>query len=98
MAMPLIERRAHPRVDINGEIAYRTSEASEFRSGTIENLSIGGALIWIDEELPADSRLQLRTVPGNDEETVFQFEAIVLHKMPAQKDSLHGYCCRFADD
>jgi len=98
MAMSLIERRASPRVDVNGEIAYRTSESSEFRSGEIQNLSVGGALIWIDQELPADSRLLLRTVPMNDEETVFQFEAIVLHKLPVQKNSLHGYCCQFADD
>lgn len=98
MAMTLIERRASPRVDVNGEITYRTGDSGEFRSGEIENLSVGGALVWIEQDLPNDCRLLLRTVPKNDEETVFQFEAIVLHKLPAKKDSLHGYRCQFADD
>lgn len=98
MAMTLIERRASPRVDVNGEITYRSVDSSEFRSGRIENLSVGGALIWIGEELSADSRLLLRTVPKNDDETVFQFEAIVLHKLTGQQGSLHGYCCRFVED
>lgn len=98
MAMPLLERRSSPRVDINGEVAYRISDSSDFRYGTIENLSAGGALVWIEEELPDASRLLLRTVPKNDEETVFQFEAIVLHKLPAQKDAQHGYRCQFLED
>ncbi len=94
MAMTLLERRTSPRIDINGKITYRTDDSSEFRPGEIENLSIGGALIWIAQELTVDSWLQLRVEPEGEDETVFQFEAIVLCKLRKQRDSLHGYACR----
>jgi len=98
MATPILERRASPRIDINGKITYRFGESSELRSGEIENLSIGGALIWISHELPVDSRLLLRLEPDYEDETVFQFEAVVLAKLRKQKDSLHGYACRIELD
>ena len=98
MAMHLIERRNAPRIHVNGEITYRSGGSSEFRPGEIENLSIGGALIWIEQDLPADSRLQIRTVPDHEDETVFQFSAIVLGRLRGQKGSLWGYSCRFELD
>ncbi|HEY5740177.1 MAG TPA: PilZ domain-containing protein [Gammaproteobacteria bacterium] len=98
MAMHVIERRSSPRIHVDGEISYRTDDSSEFRPGEIENLSIGGALIWVEQQLPADSRLQIRTVPDHEDETVFQFSAIVLCRLREQKGPLWGYSCRFELD
>jgi len=96
MALQIVERRGSPRMEINREIAYRTCDSGEFRPGEIENLSVGGALIWIDRELPANSRILLRMEPDEEDATVFQFEAVLLHRLEKQKDSLYGYGCRFA--
>lgn len=98
MATPVLERRASPRIDINGKITYRICDSGELLSGQIENLSVGGALIWISHELPIDSRLLMRLEPDCEDETVFQFEAVILAKLRKQKDSLHGYACRIELD
>jgi len=94
MAMAAPDRRVAPRIIVNGTIAYRTSDSEEFRQGEIENISTGGARIWIADELPEDSRLLLRMVPEHEDETVLQFEAVVLHKLTETRDSMFGYGCR----
>jgi hypothetical protein len=93
MATPQVERRTAQRIHVNGEISYLTDEASEFRPGEIENLSAGGALIWIADRLPVGGRLLLRVKPHNEDATVLQFEATVLGKLRKQRDSLYGYAC-----
>ncbi len=94
MGMPSPERREAPRILINGKIAYRTSDSEEFLRGKIENLSTGGAFIWIEKELPAGSRLLLRVETEDEDETILQFEATVQHVLPDQQDSFFGYGCR----
>ena len=94
MAMAAPERRVAPRIAINGAISYRTADSDEFLRGEIENISTGGARIWIGEEVAEASRLLLRMEPEGEDETVLQFEAIVLHKLSETRDSLYGYGCR----
>jgi c-di-GMP-binding flagellar brake protein YcgR len=94
MTMPSPERRANPRIDIDGEMSYRTGESGEMRTGKIENMSAGGALIWIEEELPDDSRLVIRVVSGELDDSPLEFLATLLYQMPETRFGLYGYGCR----
>ena len=94
MGMPSPERREAPRILMNGKIAYQTSDSTEFLHGEIDNLSTGGARIWIEKELPAGSRLLLRVVPESEDDTILQFKATVQHVLPDQRDSFFGYGCQ----
>jgi hypothetical protein len=93
MALPSPERRTNPRIDINGEMTYRTGGSGETRRGEIENMSAGGALIWIADELPVDSELLIRVVELDGDATTLEFRATLLHRLPERKDRLYGYGC-----
>jgi hypothetical protein len=92
MAQTVPERRSNPRVYIDGPMRYRQVESHEFLAGRIENISAGGALVWIGQELPLDSEIIVRVEPGGPEETWEDLVATLLYKL-AEEDSLHGYGC-----
>jgi c-di-GMP-binding flagellar brake protein YcgR len=94
MGLPSPERRANPRIDINGEMTYRSGDSGESRRGEIENMSAGGALIWITEDLPIDSEIliSVEEIAGDDE--FLDFRAALLHRLPERKGKLYGYGCR----
>ncbi len=93
MAQTLPERRSNPRVYIDGPMHYRQVESQDFLPGQIENISAGGTLIWIDEDLPLDSELIVRVEPGGSDETWADLVATLLYKLPEEQGSLHGYGC-----
>ena len=92
MAQTLSERRGTPRVYIDGPMHYRQAESQELLPGRIENISAGGALVWIGEELPLDSELIIRVEPDGPDETWADLIATLLYKLP-EEDTLHGYGC-----
>ena len=61
MALTLSERRGNPRVYIDGPMQYRQVESHDFQPGQIENISAGGALVWIGEDLPIEPGLRGRS-------------------------------------
>lgn len=87
------ERRLNPRIDIDGDMSYKTPGSDEIRQGLLENLSLGGARIWIGQELPTDSQLILRLEADTPEEADLEFKATLLHMLPRQKELLYGYGC-----
>ena len=93
MTMPSPERRASPRIDIDGEMKYRCNGSDADKKGRIENISTGGALIWIEDELPTDSRVLIRIEPGEPGDDAMEFSATLLHKLPDHEESLYGYGC-----
>ena len=93
MALPSPERRANPRIEINGEMTYRTGDAGETRRGEIENMSAGGALIWIAEDLPVGSELLIGVEEIDGDEGALEFRAVLLHQLTDRKDDLYGYGC-----
>ena len=93
MNMPSPERRASPRIDIDGEMKYRCDGSDVEKKGRIENISTGGALIWIEDALPTDSHLLIRIEPGEPGDDAMEFSATLLHKLTDQEESLYGYGC-----
>ena len=49
-------------MQIDGKIAYKTNGSDDIQQGRLENLSIHGARIWINQELPTDSQLLFRVI------------------------------------
>ena len=94
MVIDYEERRMFPRIEIGGDMSYKTSGSSQVHEGLLENLSSEGARIWIDQELPAASQLMIRMVSDSQEEDSMTFMATLLYKLPQQKLSQHGYGCR----
>ena len=87
------ERRLHPRIDINGDMNYRLDHCDVVRAGQLENLSEGGARIWIDEVLPAATRVVFRMESDAQGEADMTFSAVLLHRLPQRKSSRYGYGC-----
>lgn len=94
MADKFTERRLNPRIDIDGDMRYQTPGSDEVCAGLLENLSLGGARVWVAQELPAESELLVRVDADSPEEAGLEFRATVLHMLPQQKVSLYGYGCR----
>ena len=93
MAMTVPERRGSPRVTIDGPMNYRLIATHEFQPGHIENISAGGALVWISEDLPLDSELIVRIDADGSEEESTDLVAILLYKLPEEENSLYGFGC-----
>ncbi len=93
MALTLPERRSNPRVYIDGPMHYRQVESQDFLPGQIENISAGGTLLWIGEDLPLDSELIVRVEPGGPDQTWTDLIATLLYKLPEEQGSLQGYGC-----
>ena len=91
------ERRLYPRIEINGDITYHTENSNESNPGELEDLSIGGARIWIDKKLPESSQLLLRVESDDIEELSLEFIATLLHVLPERKESMYGYGCRIEE-
>jgi len=93
MALTLPDRRNNPRVYIDGPMQYRQVESHDFQPGQIENISAGGALVWIGEDLPIDSELVIRVEPDGPDESWEDLVATLLYKLPEEENSLYGYGC-----
>ena len=91
------ERRIHPRIEINGSIAIHTEDSNEPYPGELEDLSMGGARIWIDKRLPESSQLLFRIESNDIEELSQEFIATLLHVLPERKESMYGYGCRIEE-
>lgn len=87
------DRRSNPRIDINGSMTYRTDNSDDVYLGKLENLSMQGARIWIDQELPAASQLHVRVETDEQEEVAMEFRATLIYTLPGRKKSLIGYGC-----
>ena len=93
MALSVPERRGSPRVNIDGPMNYRLVSSHDFLPGHIENISAGGALVWISEELPIDSELVVRIDSDGSEENSADLAVTLLSKLPDEENSLYGYGC-----
>lgn len=93
MTMASPERRASPRIDIDGDMTYRVGESDAGKSGRIENISTGGALIWIADDLPTDTDLLIRIDPSEPEDEPMVFRATLLHKLPQRDEDMFAYGC-----
>ena len=91
------ERRINPRIEIKGNITFHTEDSNESYLGELEDLSIGGARIWIDKKLPASSQLLFRVESNDIEELSQEFIATLLHVLPEKKESMYGYGCRIEE-
>jgi len=93
MAQSLSERRSSLRIEVDGPMQYRPIDSHVFLPGKIENLSANGALLWIGEELPLDNDIIVRVGIDSTKSCWSDMVATLLYKLPARKDSLHGYGC-----
>jgi c-di-GMP-binding flagellar brake protein YcgR len=91
------ERRSNPRIDINGSMTYRTGNSDDVYQGQLENLSMQGARIWIDQELPTASQLHVRIETEEREQAAMEFKATLIYTLPGRDKALFGYGCSIED-
>lgn len=91
------ERRANPRIEINGSMTYRTGNSDNVYQGQLENLSMQGARIWIEQELPTASQLHVRVETEEQEEAAMEFKATLMYPLPGRGKALFGYGCSIED-
>ncbi len=94
MAAEYVERRLHPRIEIDGEMNYITCQSDEICAGLLENLSEGGARIWIGQELPLASQVVFRMESRSGDEADMTFRATLLYTLPRQRVAQYGYGCK----
>ena len=88
------ERRLHPRIEIDGDMSYIESQSGEICAGLLDNLSEGGARIWIDQDLPTASEVVFRVQADSRGDPGMAFKATLLYMLPQQKLSRYGYGCK----
>jgi len=93
MTLPSPERRSSPRIYINGAMTYRIDDSAEIHQGEIENMSAGGMLVWIRQELTTETRLVIRVESEELAESSLELQATLLHELSDRKDGLYGYGC-----
>ena len=93
MVLTSSERRASPRVYVDGPMHYRQADLQDFLPGRIDNISADGALVWIGEELPLESELVVRVELDSPDEAWTDLVATLLYKLPEEENSLYGYGC-----
>ena len=60
------EKRDFPRMCVDCAASYRTEGGAKLGSAIAKNLSGGGLLLRVDDELPAGSRLNVEIRPGKN--------------------------------
>lgn len=88
-----VERRSNPRIDIEGTMTYKTAHSNDTYQGKLENLSMQGARIWIDQELPTRSQLHVRVETDEQDEAAMEFKATLIYTLPDRRKALYGYGC-----
>ncbi len=90
------EQRLNPRLEIELPAEYRVQLSDEPQSGTIANLSAGGAAVVTPLQLPPHALLQqfLFALPtANGAEETLEASAVVVHAQPYLNDERHiEYC------
>ncbi len=93
MAVENVERRSHPRIEIDGHMSYKIPGSDKVREGQLENLSADGARIWIGEELPTASEVLIQVPSDSQDEAGMTFRATLLYVLPRQDVTGYGYGC-----
>jgi len=58
-------KRRHPRIPVEMDVRWRTSESPSFKQGRLRDISIGGALLVTEDQLsPEDEVVIELTTPG----------------------------------
>ena len=94
------ERRLHPRIDVDGDMTYKVVDSDQIREGLLENMSMDGARIWIDQDLPTSTQVTFRVEPGSQGEPGMTFKATLLYRLPRINLTQFGFGCSIevADD
>jgi hypothetical protein len=87
------ERRLRSRVKIGSRLVYYFEDPDETYEGELEDLSIEGARIWIQQDLPLKSQLTCRVGSDDTKEKAIEFIATLLHKYPEARGSWSAYGC-----
>lgn len=92
------ERRASPRIEINGAITYRIGDDAERLTGEIENMSAAGVRIWIERKLPLGTLLHITIASDQGDDAEIEIEVRLLRQLPELRGSLIGYGCQIEYD
>ena len=77
----VVENRVHPRLVVRLTVEYRTQGSSEWRQGTIHDLSASGASLLTPVRLSPETLILLRfSLPedAGEERPVMEVESVVL--------------------
>jgi hypothetical protein len=74
-------------------MTYRTDISDDVCRGELENMSLRGARIWIDQELPTASRLRVRVETDENNQQPMEFRATLIYTLPDGGNALYGYGC-----
>ena len=74
-------------------MTYRTDNSDDICQGKLENMSMQGARIWIDQELPTASQLHVRVETDEQEAAAMEFTATLVYTLPDRRKALYGYGC-----
>jgi uncharacterized protein (TIGR02266 family) len=80
-----VERRQHPRIDINWPVSIETSEGTIH--GEVKNISLGGAFIGCKKPLPIGHAFSM-TMTGPDNETMIATAEVVWSNANVPEDKV----------
>lgn len=91
------EKRRFARTEVNAALKYRVAGADigSVRDGWLGNISVGGILLWTEQELPIGATLYLQITADELEGAELEVTATVVRIDPARPAGRIGYGCRF---
>lgn len=93
----LPENRSFERINIDHYIQYQISLDSEPKEGLLDNISASGALLWLREEIPINSRLHIIVHSEDPTELPLAINAVIVRLAGRRDDGCLGYGCEIVE-
>ena len=87
-----MDRRLSPRVEWHGPVSYRRADEHAYHTGFLANISTTGAMLWLDEEFPEGTWLEVVMQSEYDEHPV-HMKMQVLRVVSEKRQGYRGYGC-----
>lgn len=87
-----LDRRLAVRVEWNGPVKYRLMQTDHYQTGLLVNISDRGAMLWLKEDIPLGSELEVLIQTRLDAEQVHFVMKIV--RTEETREKYIGYGCR----
>ena len=88
-----VDRRLETRVEWNGPVKYRPMQMDHFKTGILVNISDGGAMLWLNEDIPVGSEIEVLVQSEHAPEPVHMYMHIVRIE-EISREGYTGYACK----
>ncbi len=91
------EKRAHPRIDVDGKVRFKGIEMEDFEEGELKNVSASGILLLTPRQFQLGDILSVVLAPDEPGADPIEMQARIVRNHISADDALIGYGCLILD-